>query len=256
VANEIPGRSLTLALASAPESEELTFDFSVITGKRETTASIAVRNRVSHHDRAAARSAWRKRLESWLAECAAVLDGRRPFPAADELPENIWAACRRRRTAREMEESVSVTASTLVSASPGDTWQALCDPATQLAVDPDCVTAGQVPGTPVMRTGEVQYVIQRGDGGHLHAYVLAVDYTDDERAALVHAEINGFYAEILHQVEPDVEGARITLASRVLPPAIEALRNPSADAIWQSYKDSMIAEVANYKSFIEGQAIN
>lgn len=243
VTDEEPSHLLTLSRVSLPRAVPLAFDLSAEPSKRGTKAAITVQERVNRWVKSETQSRWRKQLKTWLAECAAALEGRRQWPA-EELPADIREACMSRCSAEEMEEAVSVSASAVISAPPDRTWQLLWDPATCLLVNPDNIAAGRIPGTPSRQIGEVQYCIHRHSDGSLHASLVAVDELDDGRTALVHdITTGGMFSEIYHQVEPDGHGTLLTLTRRVLHAAAADHR--------QAVEMKLAELVDRYKSAIE-----
>lgn len=185
---------------------------------------VTVRDRGPFWDASMTEPGWRRQLRAWLAECAAVLEGRHA-PACEGIPQDVRAACMARPAPQDMEKVVSMSASTRVSAPPGRAWQLLRDPATWLLATPDGVTAGHVPGAPVQRPGEMQYVIHRVPAGQLHVDLAVVDELDEGRTTLAPSIATGnIYAETCHRLEPDGEGTRLTLTWRVIHPAAMDLR--------------------------------
>jgi hypothetical protein len=240
IGGEESGQSLCLNNLSVPQTGrgDLAFFFSVLPARRGTKAVITVHSRVNRRAKGAIRSWWHQQLKPWLAECAAVLEDRRPWPA-NGLPADVRAACLARRP---IGEAVSVSASTLISAPPDRTWRAVWNPATTLLADPDCVAAGQVPGTPSQRVGEMQYFVHRLPDGRLQAQLIAVDDLDEGRTALVHAVNSAWYSEVHHQVEPEAGGTRLTLTTRHYPATVDRPK---------PYEGDMAARVSRYKSVIE-----
>jgi hypothetical protein len=240
ISDEEPGQSLCLNNLSDRRAEPgvPAFFFSVLPAPRGTKAAITVHRRINRWAKGATQSWWHKQLKPWLAECAAVLEGRRPWPA-DGLPAAVRAAC---LTRRPIGEAVSVSASALIGAPPDQTWRAVWNPATTLLTDPDCVAAGQVPGTPSRRIGEMQYSVHRWPDGRLQSRLIAVDDLDEGRTALVHAINTPVYAEVHHRVEPEAGGTRLTLTDRHYPATVERL---------EPYEADMTVTVSRYKSVIE-----
>lgn len=241
IGDEEPGQSLCLNNLSVLRTGPgvLAFSFSVLPARRGTKAVITVHRRVNRWAKGATQSWWHRQLKPWLAECAAVLEDRRPWPA-DGLPADVRAACMTRRL---IGEAVSVSASTLISAPPDQTWRIVWDPATQLLLDPDYVAAGQVPGTPSQRIGEMQYFVHRLPDGRLQAPLIVVDDLDEGRTALTHIINSTVYSEMHHQVEPEAGGTRLILTNRHYPATVD---RP------EPYEVDMAAMASRYKSVIEG----
>jgi len=243
VTDEVPGQSLTLGRVGLPQAGNLTFCLSAAPCKRGTTATVTVQERVSPKAKAATKAGWQKQLTLWLLRCKNVLEGRRP-PATDTIPDNVRVAFAARPPVQDMEKAVRVSASALISAPPDRTWQILWDPATSLLIDPHTVAAGQVPGTPSQQVGEMQYFIHRHADGLLHALLAIVDDLDKGRTALVHhTPTREGYFDTYHQVEPDGQGTRLTLANRLL--------YPTAQQHQQELETAIAAQVSRYKSAIE-----
>jgi Polyketide cyclase / dehydrase and lipid transport len=214
-----PGRSL--CLSSGPqEAAALAYTVSVVPAGRGTRAVIGVRTRVRRGTAPDARARWRKDLTAWLRECAAVLEGRRPWPG-DDLPADVRAACTARGSAGK---AVSVSASALVLAPADRVWRVLWDPATALLVDPDAVAAGRVPGTPARQPGEMQYVVTRAPDGRLFADILVVLDVTVGRSALVRS-IGHVETEERYLFEPEASGTRFTLSNQFSQPAAQARRD-------------------------------
>lgn len=224
VVGEQPGRSLRLS--SGPEqAATLAYTVSVASAGDSSRAVIGVRTLVRRGTALDARARWRKELAAWLGECAAVLEGHKPWPG-DDLSADVRAACLARDPARK---TVSASASTLILAPVDRVWKVLWDPATSLLLDPAAVAAGQVPGIPAGQPGEMQYMVTRAPGGQLLGDVLVVLDVTGGRDALVRS-IGQVETETQYLLEPQASGTRLTLANRYFPPSPKPARISSGTA--------------------------
>ncbi len=245
VSEEVPGRSVTLRRASGSPPGNLELCLSAAPGRRGTKIAITVQDRVSIFSSGEAQANWQDQLKAWVGECAAVIAGRR-LPAGDGIPADIAAACTARHPAQDAGKAASTSASTLISAPADRVWRILRDPAVSQAVDPSIIAAGLLPGMPAGQAGEVKYVIRRTPGGGLRAGVVDARVLDEGRAVLARDVASGSaYGETQYEVEPDQNGTRLTLTTRITAPTAASL---------QQDLDTRVTTLASrYKTAIEAQ---
>jgi hypothetical protein len=180
-----PGRE-RLSLSAVPQGH----------GRRATiTGSSLVSGRRSKAD---IKAYWQVRLESWLGNISAVIEGRSPWPDAGMEP-GLRVACSPRAPLATPAEA---SASALIRAPISQVWQAVYAPESELLIDPGhVVCAGQVPGTPAGQVGEMQYFVRRLGDGRLTAAACVVTELTDQHSAMT-ATIAPRHTELLHLLTP------------------------------------------------------
>jgi hypothetical protein len=243
ISEEVPGRSLTLRRVSGPQPGDLVLCLSAAPGRGGTKAAVAVRHRVSIFETAYYQLSWQAQLREWVAGYADAVAGRRP-PAGDGLPAGLAAACTARHPAQDTGETVSASASVLVSGDADRVWQLLRDPAVVQLVDPAIVAYGPLPGMPDLPAGQVRYVIRRAPGGCLRASVINMSEVSADRVLLVRDVACGTaYGESRYQVEPACDGTRLALTTRIAHPS----------ATRQDLDAEAAAHADRYKAAIEAR---
>jgi uncharacterized protein YndB with AHSA1/START domain len=232
-----PGRPVRLGSASQ-KTAALAYTVSVVPAGQRARAVIGVKARVRRGTVLDARPAWRKDLTAWLRECAAVLEGRSPWPG-DDMPVGVRTACTARMTA---QATVNVPAATLISAPADRVWQVLWDPATSLLLSPGAVAAGQVPGTPAGQAGEMQYTVTRTPDGELRAAIVVVLEVATGHSAVTRC-IDRVETEMHYLLQPEASGTRLTLACRYYPPVTKDHTDLLQDGITEF--------AARYKTLLE-----
>lgn len=229
VSEEVPGRSLTLRRVSGPRPGDLTLRLSADPGRRGTKIAITAQERVRILDSERREVSWQAQLTDWVAECATAITGRRP-PADDGLPADVALAYTAPPPAQDAGETVSASASMLVSGPVNRVWGILRDPAFSALVDQDRVAAGELPGLPGRPRGELKYAIRRAPGGCLRANLVHIEELEQGRTLRVRGAAGAAYAETHYQLEPDGDGTRLAITTRVVIGPAAAGRPTDLDA--------------------------
>jgi uncharacterized protein YndB with AHSA1/START domain len=242
ISGEVPGQAMSLHTPGTlpPGQERLTL--SAAPQGRGTRATITTSNLVARgKSKASVKAFWQVRLEIWLRNLSAVIEGRSAWPEAGIGP-GLRAACSPRAP---LTSPAEVSASAVIMAPVGQVWQAIYAPESALLIDPDhVVCAGQVPGTPTRQVGEIQYIVRREDDGRIGARACVVTELTDQHSALT-ADITPPHVEVLHLVTPAQHGTQLQLTFRW--PA----RTRKNQALKRHLADSIQAQVDGYKKVIE-----
>jgi polyketide cyclase/dehydrase/lipid transport protein len=244
-----PGGTLIMRSAGWPESKAPTYTIRVSPQGSATRASITVRQRVALGSFSRVRAGARRNLAAWLRECEAALAGRRDRPD-QTVPPDVLAAL---AAPLNGETTFEASFSTVIAADPARVWAAIWDPATGLALsEGKIVAAGFVPGTPIGRVGEIQYHIHpsrqpdRGMTAHLH-------YSRDfEPGRMIQGHMTGpgLNCDMLHLVEPEPGGTRLTHTHRYTDPSLRKVKEKARAAM----RANLEKEAARQKVLIEGLA--
>jgi Polyketide cyclase / dehydrase and lipid transport len=241
ISEEMPGRAISLRHINAPPGRQLTHTLSVRPGQRAAKLAISVTGEISRYAKLDVRAHWRKHLDVWLADAQAVLEGHKPWPG-DEIPPSVRAECTRRRV---VADAVSVSATVVIAAPPARVWRTVWDPATGRQVNLSVLAAGQVPGTPVMATGEMQYEVERGPNGTSYVQLMTLHDCEADHRAVVQT-VSPFESESVYLIEPEAGGTRLTVTSSVPGRIVTAAGGGAARA-----RQAIAEHLARCKSFIE-----
>lgn len=211
ISEEIPGQAIVLHTpATLPPGREHLL-LSAAPQGHGTRATIMASSLVARgSSKGDLKAYWQVQLETWLGNLSAVIEDRSPWPGAGMGP-GLCVACSPRALLASPAEA---SASALIGAPIGQVWQAVHAPESALLMDPGhVVCAGQVPGTPAGRVGEMQYFVRRSDDGRLTASACVVTELTDQHSALT-ATITPRHTEVLHLVTPAPRGTQLQLTTR------------------------------------------
>jgi hypothetical protein len=181
ISDQIPGAMIRLRTVPTGRQE---FTLSVATGRRGTAkASVRVKEVVPRHREIGFELKRRKDVKSWLSAVRAVIEGRARWPEAD-ISTGLLAACTVRP---RIDDAQTTSASVSVSADPASVWDAIASPDFARFLDPSStIHSGYVPGTPREEPGEMQYFVDRRNGGQLTGSIVVVSEISRQHNVLTH----------------------------------------------------------------------
>jgi uncharacterized protein YndB with AHSA1/START domain len=211
IAEEAPGQAISLHTSATLPPGRQRLLLSAAPQGHGTRATITASTVGARGDsKGDIKAYWQVRLEMWLANLSAVIEGRSPWPDAGMGP-GLRAALSPRAPLSSPAEAF---ASALIRAPIGQVWQAVYAPESTLLMDPGHgVCAGRVPGTPAGQVGEMQYFVRRDDDGRLGARALVVTELTDQHSALT-ATVAPRHTEMLHLFTPAPQGTQLQLTAR------------------------------------------
>jgi hypothetical protein len=233
----MPGQALSAQASGGRTRWELSLE----PGRRGTALRIAAARTVPRQAKIDAEMEIREDLDGWLAELAAIAEGRRPWPA-DGMPEPLRRECLAPPPARA---SIEASASVEVDA-PGDrVARAIGDLGVVRAVQTEhLLSCGYIPGTPAGQVGGVRYLIYRLADGSTMAVATLIAASSP--TAMMTRQLTPPFGETTYGWAPEYRTTRLDVTQRFPAPS----PRPSAEQL-EAFQAAVAAMAARYQAAIE-----
>jgi hypothetical protein len=235
----IPGQ----ALSAQTSGGQTRWELSTGPGRRGTALRIAIARTVPRQAKIDAEVEIREDLGGWLAELAAIADGRRPWPA-DGMPALLRQEC---LAAPPAPASVEASASVVTDAPPDRVAQAVSSLNVVRAVQTEHVlSCGYVPGTPADQVGGVRYFVYRLADGTLLAVASLVAASSP--TAMMTRQLTPPFGETTYGWAAEYGATRLEVTQRFpAPPA------PMSQEQYEAFQAAVTAMAGRYKAAIEAR---